>query len=93
MPSSQVKGNADVITILEAKLDYTFPVYQFVLEGCSKPFRIYRNKNEGETLFFVREGIPARLISIVKAPIESFLTTSFAQKELGGKFFLQSPQK
>ena len=38
--ASQVKGNADVIMILETKLDGTFPADQFVLEGFSKPFRI-----------------------------------------------------
>ena len=70
---SQVKGNADVIMISETKLDDTFPVDQFVLEGCSKPFRIDRNKNEGGILLFVHEDIPARLISTEKASIKSFL--------------------
>ena len=37
--ASQVKGNADVIMILETKLGGTFPADQFVLEGFSKPFR------------------------------------------------------
>ena len=57
--------------ISETKLDDTFPVDQFVLEGFSKPFRVDRNKNGGGILLFVREDIPARLISMEKAHIES----------------------
>ena len=60
--------------ISETKLDDTFPVDQFVLEGFSKPFKIDRNKNGDGILLFVCEHIPARLISIEKAPIESFFT-------------------
>ena len=59
--------------ISETKLDGTFPVDQFVLEGFSKPFRIDLNKNRGGILLFVCEDIPARLIeTIEKAPIASF---------------------
>ena len=72
MLASQVKGNADVVIISETKLDGTFPVDQFVLERFSNPFRIDCNKNGGGILLFVREDIPPRLISIEKAPIESF---------------------
>ena len=43
MLASQVKGNGDMIMISETKLDDTFPVDQFVLEGFSKPFRIDRS--------------------------------------------------
>ena len=71
MLASKVKGNADVVMISKTKLDDTFPVDHFVLEGFSKPFRIDRNKNGGGILLFVREGIPRRLISIEKTPIES----------------------
>ena len=70
--ASQVKGNADVVIVSETKLDGTFPVDQFVLERFSNPFRIDCNKNGGGILLFVREDIPPRLISIEKAPIESF---------------------
>ena len=72
MPASQVEGNADVVMISETKLDDTFPVDQFIFEGFRKPFRIDRNKNGGGILLFVREDIPARLLSIEKAPMESF---------------------
>ena len=72
MLASQVKGNADVVMISKTKLHDTFPVDQFVLKGFSQPFRIDRNKNGGGSLLFVREDIPVTLISIEKAPIESF---------------------
>ena len=70
--ASYVKRNADVIMISETKLDDTFLVDLFVLEGFSKTLRIDRNKNGGGILLFVCEDIPAGLISIEKAPIESF---------------------
>ena len=73
MLASQVEGNADVVMISETKLDDTFPVDQFVLEVFSKLFRIGHNKNGGGILLFVRDDIPARLISIEKAPIASFI--------------------
>ena len=81
MPASQVEGNAGVVMISETKLDDTFPADQFVFEGFRKPFRIDCNKNGGSILLFVREGIPARLISIVKAPIESFFVELNLRKE------------
>ena len=62
--ASQVKGNANVVMIVEKQLDDTFPVDQFVLESFSEFFRIDRNKNGGDILLFVHEDIPARLISI-----------------------------
>ena len=47
----KLKGNANVIMISETKLDDTFRVDQFVLEGFSKPFRVGRNKN-GDCISF-----------------------------------------
>ena len=67
--ASQVKCNANAIMIYETKLDDTFLVDQFVIEGFSKTLRIDRNKNGGDILLFVRKDIPPRLVSIEKAPI------------------------
>ena len=47
MLASQVKGNTNVITISETKLDVKFRVDQFVFEGFSKSLRVGQNKNEG----------------------------------------------
>ena len=94
MLASQVKGSADVVMISETKLDHTFSVDQFVLEGFSKPFRIDRNKNRGNVLLFVCEDIPARLISIEKVPIESFfIELNLRKNNWIVKFFLHSLQK
>ena len=81
MPASQVEGNADVVIISETKLDDTFPVGKFVFEGFRKPFRNDCNQNWGSILLFVHEDIPARLISIEKAPIESFFIELNLRKE------------
>ena len=58
--------------ISDTKLNDTYPVDQFVVEGFSKPFRTDRNKNGGGILLFACEDILTRLISIKKAPIEIF---------------------
>lgn len=80
MLASQVKGNADVVMISETKLDDTFPVDQFVPESFSIPFIIYRNKNRSSILLFVREDVPARLISIEKTLAESFFIELCARR-------------
>ena len=94
MLASQVKGVADVIMISETKLEDTFPEDQFVVEGFSKHFRIDCNKNEGGILLLAREDIPARLISIEKTPIESFILLSLTcARKIGLYIVLAIPTK
>ena len=71
MLASQVQGNANVIRISETKLDDTFHVDQFVLEGFSKPSELITTEMRVASLF-AHEDIPARLISTEKALIECF---------------------
>ena len=51
---------ARLLVIVETKLDATFPINQFLLEGFSKPFRLDRNRNGGGILIYVREDIPTK---------------------------------
>ena len=55
-----VKGNLDILIITESKLDDTFPVNQFIIDGFSPPFRADRNKNGGGVIIYVRDDIPSR---------------------------------
>ena len=55
-----VKGNLDIFIITESKLDDTFPVNQFIIDGFSPPFRADRNKNGGGVIIYVRDDIPSR---------------------------------
>ena len=47
--------------ISETKLHKIFPRDQFLLDGCSVPFRFDRNGNDGGILLYTREDIPFKL--------------------------------
>ena len=55
--------NIDILTIQETKLDSSFPIGQFLIEGYSEPYRLDRNRNGGGVMIYVREDIPSRLLS------------------------------
>ena len=44
----------DISMITETKLDDSFPVSQFEIDGFSTPFRLDRNKNGGDILLYIR---------------------------------------
>ena len=69
--AQQVKGNIDILMISETKLDESFPVGQFLIDGYSVPFRFDRNGNGGGILLYIREDIPSKLLSIYQ-DIEGF---------------------
>ena len=48
----------------ETKIDDSFPKGQFLIKGLADPFRIDKNVNGGGILFYVREDIPAKLVSV-----------------------------
>ena len=58
--ADQIKGNVDVLAILETKLN-CFPG-PLKIPGCASSFRLDQNKNGGGILFFVREDIPKNFI-------------------------------
>ena len=55
--------NLDILTIQETKLDSSFPLQQFVIEGYSAPYRLDRNRDGGGVLVYVREDIPSKQLS------------------------------
>ena len=57
----QVQGNIDIPMISETKLDESFPLVQFLLDGDSAPFYSYRDGNRGGILLFLRKNIPSKL--------------------------------
>ena len=59
--------------ISESKLDDSFLHGQFLIEGFLAPFRFDSNKNRGRILLYVREDIPARVLSHDSPSAESFL--------------------
>ena len=52
--------NVDILTIAETKLDSSFPVVQFTVDGYGEPYRKDRNANGGGLLAYVKEDIPSR---------------------------------
>ena len=71
--STQVKGNIDVLMVSETKIDDTFPVGNFVIDGFSTPYRLDRDSNGGGIMLYVREDIPSNLLATdEKSHIESF---------------------
>ena len=71
--STQVKGNIDVLMISEIKIDYSFPVGNFVIDGFSTRYRLDRDSNGGGIMLYVREDIPSNLLATdEKNHIESF---------------------
>ena len=47
---TQVKGSIDILMISETKLDESFPIGQFLMDGYRDPFRLDRNENGGGIL-------------------------------------------
>ena len=50
--------------ISEKKLDESFPVVQFLMDGYSVPYRLDGDGNGGGILLYIRQDIPSKLLSI-----------------------------
>ena len=70
--ADQIKGNVDVLAILETKLDDSFPAGQFEIPGYAPPLRLDRNQNGGGILVFVREDIPVNFYLLKRNPLKFF---------------------
>ena len=53
-------GNIDILVITESKLDHSFLMTQFLMDGYSPPFRLDRDSTGGGIIIYVREDIPCR---------------------------------
>ena len=59
----EVVGNKiDISLISQAKLNDTFPLNHFILEGFTPPYRLDRVTHGGGLMLFVREDIPSKLL-------------------------------
>ena len=77
----QIEGSIDVFMIFEPKLDDSFPHGQFLIDGFHTPFRFDRNKNGGGILLYVREDIPAKILSHDFPSAESFFVEIILHKK------------
>ena len=55
-------GIFDILIITETKLDETYPISQFHIDGYSMPYRLDRNRNGGGVIIYVREDIPSKIL-------------------------------
>ena len=53
----------DILIITETKLDDTFPVSQFHIDGFSKPYRLDRNRNGDGVIIYVKDDIPSKILT------------------------------
>ena len=60
--------NVDLLIISETKIDESFPLNQFIIEGFSSPFREDRNTQGGGLIIYVREDIPSKRLTAHKLP-------------------------
>ena len=55
-----LKNKVDVLAIAETKLDESFPLNQFLIEGYTNPYRLDVNGRSGGLLVYVNENIHSR---------------------------------
>ena len=55
----------------ETNIDESFPIGNFLIDGFSTPIRSDRDANGVGIMLYVREDIPANLLAIKNAPLES----------------------
>ena len=51
-----------ILLLTEAKLNETFLESLFLMDGFSKPYRLYRNKNGGGIITFIRDAISSKIL-------------------------------
>ena len=67
-----IKDIIDILMISETKVDDSFPDDQLFLDGFGTPFRLDQNRNGGGIMLFIRNDIPAKVVSADDRSIESF---------------------
>ena len=58
--------------ISETKIDDSFPIAHFLIDGFSQLYRIDRNSSGGGIMLYVREDIPSNLLNVDSLSIEGF---------------------
>ena len=76
-----IKDIIDILMISETKVDDSFPDDQFFLDGFGTPFRLDQNRNGGGIMLFIRNDIPAKVVSTDDRSIESFYVELNFQKK------------
>ena len=65
-----ILDSVDILVIAETKFDSNFATNHFVTDGLNPFYRYDRDGNGGDLLIYVREGIPVKELTDLKAPDE-----------------------
>ena len=57
-----VRDNVNILLITETKIDSSFPIAQFQIDGYTTPYRLDRDENGGGISLYVRDDIPSKTI-------------------------------
>ena len=55
---AMIEGIVDILVVTETKLDSTFPINQFYINGFTKPYGLDRNRNGRGVLIYICEDVP-----------------------------------
>ena len=66
MLKETLTNKVDILLISETKLDSSFPLNQFHIDGFTTPYRLDKNQNGGCIMLYIREGIPSKSLAEVK---------------------------
>ena len=61
-----IQNNVDVLTVAETKLDDSFPIDQFLLNGFKRPYRLDVSCNSGGLLTYVNSDIATITKTIIQ---------------------------
>ena len=79
-----IDNNIDIFSISETKLDDSFPITQFLIEGFSTSYRFDRNSKGSGLRFYIREDIPSKILAYSSnCDIEALLVEINLRKENG----------
>ena len=70
--SDQIKGNIDVLMISETKINDSFQLRNFLMDGFSSLYSLGRDSVGGGILLYVRKDVSSNLLSTETKPNESF---------------------
>ena len=58
-----ISNHVNILILTETKLDETFRISSFLIDGFSSPFRLDRNRKVGSILIYVRNDISSKLLA------------------------------
>ena len=68
-----VQNRIDILLVSETKIDDSFPIVQFSLNGYTEPYRLDRNTHGGGLLLYIRNDINTKPLRLVSNRIECII--------------------